>query len=731
MTSDPSTFYISGMHCASCAANLTRAIKKLPGVSDASVNYATEKAYVEFDPARVKLADIFAVVSKLGYKALQSMSTSVDKLAGLRSKLILSAFITVLVLWASFPGLMSTSPLPLRNFYLHFFLATIVQFWVGGDFYRSFWSALKNRTANMDTLIVIGTSVAYLYSSLVTFWPALLSPTGIMPEPYFDTSITIITLITLGRFLEIRARGKTSQAIQKLMGLQPKTARVIRGDGEIDLPISEVKVGDQIRLRPGEKVPVDGEVLAGDSAVDESMLTGESIPVFKQAGDTVRAGTINSTGSLAVLVQQVGSDTFLAQIIRLVESAQASRAPIQKLVDTISAYFVPAVLVLAVITFVIWLAFGPSPALLFALLNFVSVLIIACPCALGLATPTALVVGTGLAAQSGILIKDAQSLEIAHSVNHVVFDKTGTLTVGKPTVTNIISANPKRLTNNQIISLAASLETGSEHPLASSILQVARDTAVHISPVTGWTSITGRGVTGRINRKLYQLGSPKLFPKLPPIVGELENQGKTVVVLGTARQVLGVIAIADPLRPTAASAIAGLHRRGIATSLVTGDNPRTAQAIAGQLGITRVFAQVLPDEKERIVKQLQSEGQIVAVVGDGINDAPALSAAHVGIAMSTGTDIAMESAGITLVTHDLNAIPLAFKLSRATLRTIKTNLFWAFAYNVILIPVAAGVLYPFFNLLLNPILASVAMATSSLSVVANSLLLKRVRLTNN
>ncbi|OGD07754.1 hypothetical protein A3H89_02570 [Candidatus Amesbacteria bacterium RIFCSPLOWO2_02_FULL_48_11] len=732
------TIPIAGMHCASCAVNIQRLLQRNPGVSTASVNYATEKASIVYDSAQTDPQQISAVIEKLGYKAL---ITNPDELVDVRqqakdreivvlkNKFLLSALVSALLLWATLPLLMQTAPLPLKNSYLHFFLASLVQFWVGRDFYRSTWASLKNRTANMDTLITIGTTVAYLYSVLVIFLPQVISRLGVTPEPYFDTSVTIIALIILGKFLEARARGQTSQAIKKLIGLQPKTARVVRAGKEVDIPISEVVVGDQLRLRPGEKVPVDGVVLSGETSVDESLVTGESIPVYKHADDTVITGTLNTTGTILIRAQKIGRDTMLAQIIRLVEQAQASRAPIQKLVDVISSYFVPVVLMLSVTTFAVWYAFGPAPALLFALLNTVAVLIIACPCALGLATPTALVVGTGLAAQHGILVRDAQSLEIAHRVNHVIFDKTGTLTEGKPVVTDIISVNDKRLTTNQLLSLAASLETGSEHPLAQAILQAAEKSAVTVSAVTHFKSLAGRGVEGKIHDTKYLLGAPQMFSSIPPQVSRLEKQGKTVVLVGTPTRVLGIIAIADTLRPSAKHAINLLHRQGIETSLVTGDNPRTASAIASQVGITRFFAQVLPADKEKTVRQLQAENKIVAMVGDGINDAPALAAADVGIAMASGTDVAMESAGITLVNKDLTTIPLALKLSRATLRTIKANLFWAFAYNIVLIPVAAGVLYPFTRILLSPILASAAMATSSVSVVANSLLLKRIRLT--
>ncbi len=612
-------------------------------------------------------------------------------------KFIVSAVFAVLALWGTFIGHL--------NIYIQLVLASIVQFWAAWDFYRTTWASLKHRAANMDTLIVLGTTVAYIYSAAVAF--------GLVRgEPYFDTSMTIIALIILGKWLEARAKGKTSEAIKRLIQLQPKTARVIRNGQEIDLPISEVVVGDQIRLRPGEKVPVDGQVISGETSIDESMVTGESIPVYKHTGDLVIGGTLNTSGAILLSATKVGSATMLAQIIQLVEQAQASRAPIQKLVDVISGYFVPAVLMIAVATFAGWyITIGYLPAML----NTIAVLIIACPCALGLATPTALVVGTGLAAQKGILIKDAENLEIAYKVSHVVFDKTGTLTEGKPIVTDIVGGA-------KVLQLAASLDANSEHPLAAAIVAAAAKTALKLFPVMAFRNLAGRGVEGTISQIKYTLGTPAFFAQVPADVARLEKQGKTVVVLAAAKKILGVIAIADTLRPTAAEAVSQLRQQKIGTSLITGDNPTTAAAIAKIAGTDRFFAQVRPEDKAAAIRELQSEGQTVAMVGDGVNDAPALSAANIGIAMATGTDVAIEAAGITLVNKDLRSIPLALKLSRFTLRTIKTNLFWAFVYNVVLIPAAAiG--------LLNPILAAAAMAFSSVSVVGNSLLLKRVRLT--
>lgn len=690
------TFPIVGMHCASCAVNIQRVLRKMPGVMAATVNYATEKANVEYDPEQVDEEKMNEKIKPLGYEIADPTSPSASLGASdvdrWKWKFIVGGIISVISIWGSFTGM---------NWGVLLVLATISQFGVGWDFYKTTWASLKNRMANMDVLIAIGTSVAYGYSAAVTLF-------GTKGEPYFDTSVTIIALIVLGKWLEARARGKTSEAIKKLMGLQPKTAKVIRDGKEMEMEIDKIVVGDKIRVRPGEKIAVDGVVESGETSIDESMVTGESIPVYKHEGDTVIGGTMNTTGTIIFAAKKVGAETMLAQIIKLVEEAQASRAPIQKLVDVISGYFVPVVLMIAVATFAGWYIFG---TVLGGMLAAIAVLIIACPCALGLATPTALVVGTGMAAQHGILVKDAQALEIAHKINHVVFDKTGTLTEGKPVVTDIKGGS-------DVLKLAASLEAGSEHPLAKAILEAAEKAALQLAKVEKFEGLAGKGIKGIIGKKGYTLGKPEEKIKE---VEELEDQGKTVVVLKEGEKMLGIIAIADTIRETAKEAVAQLQKQKIEVSLITGDNPRTAAAIAGQLGIKRYFAQVLPADKEKAVRQLQDEGKTVAMVGDGVNDAPALSAANVGIAMATGTDVAMEAAGITLVNKDLRSIPLALKLSRATLKTIKTNLFWAFGYNVILIPVAAlG--------LLSPILASAAMATSSLSVVTNSLLLKRIKL---
>jgi Cu+-exporting ATPase len=638
---------------------------------------------------------------------------------------------------------MNTAPMILQNFWVQLLLATPVQFWAGWSFYRATISALKHRTANMDTLVAIGTTVAYAYSVFVTVLPNVVESVGIDPFPYFDVAAIIIGLILLGRYFEAKAKAGTSEAIKKLIGLQAKTARVLRDNKELDIPISQVIIGDLIRVRPGEKIPVDGVIEQGESSVDESMITGESMPVDKTAGDVVVGATINKTGTFTFRTAKVGSDTMLAQIIKLVQEAQGSKAPIQRLADLVSSYFVPVVIMLAIATFVVWYNFGPNPVLLFALLNTVAVLIIACPCAMGLATPTAIMVGTGKGAEHGILIKDAESLEIAHKVKTIIFDKTGTLTKGKPEVTDIVPisvipsehSESRDYSQNEILRMAASLEKGSEHSLAESIVNKAEEKKLALSKVEGFKAIPGYGVEGFIDTKKIVLGNRKLMiregidtQKLNDEINRLENEGKTVMMLALDNNLVGLIAVADTLKETAKEGIALLKKLKIEPVMITGDNQRTAQAIAKMLGIERVLAEVLPDQKEAEVKKIQAEGKRVAMVGDGINDAPALAQADVGIAMGTGTDIAIEAADITLINKDLRSVAATIQLSKKTMRAIKQNLFWAFGYNIILIPVAMGILYPFWGILLNPIFASVAMATSSVSVVLNSLLLKRKRI---
>lgn len=743
------TFSIKGMHCASCVRSIEEALKKTPGISNASVSLTSETAAVEYDPQKVTDEEIISAISNVGYRALvkEGIETAdieqqekKQELNNLKRKVMTSLFLGALILWGSFPGLLNFSPPILQDFRVQLILATIVQFWAGLGFYKAAIPAIRHRTANMDTLVVIGTTAAYLYSLAVVVLPGFLTALGMKPMPYFDVSVVIIGLILLGRYIEAKAKAGTSEAIKKLLGLQAKTARVIRDGKEIDIPIDQVVVGDVIRVRPGEKIPVDGVILDGESSIDESMISGESIPVDKVRKDTVIGSTINKTGTFTYEATKVGGETMLAQIIKLVGEAQASKAPIQRIVDIVSSYFVPIVIILAIITFVVWYNFGSSPAFLFALLNSIAVLIIACPCAMGLATPTAVVVGVGKGAENGILIKDAQSLEIAHKIKTVIFDKTGTLTYGKPVVVDIVAIptilnGASAKSKDDILRLAASLEKGSEHSLAEAVLKKAEEEKLTLSKVEGFRAIPGYGVEGFIGKDKIILGNRKLMEKeevdfslaRDPLT-RLEEEGKTVVMLSLNRKLAGLIAIADTLKETAKEGVENLQKMGIEVIMITGDNERTANAIAKQVGIKRILAEVLPDEKEAEVKKVQAEGKIVAMVGDGINDAPALAAANIGIAMGTGTDVAIEAAGITLVNKDLKSVASAITLSKKTMRTIWLNLFWAFGYNVSLIPVAMGILYPFFGILLNPIFASAAMALSSISVVSNSLLLKRVKI---
>ncbi len=603
----------------------------------------------------------------------------------LKIKVIVGAILSALVVVGSFPQWFGDFGLSSPGILL--LLATPVQFWVGKAFYLATWSGLRNRAASMDTLIAIGTTAAYGLSL-----PAVL---GLSQVTYFDTASVIITLILLGRLLEAIAKSHTSDAIKKLLGLQPKTARVVQGKQEVDIPISQVKIGDIIRVRPGEKIPIDGQIIEGSSSIDESMVTGESLPKDKQVGDIVIGATINTTGSFLFKTTKVGADTMLAQIVQLVAAAQSSRAPIQRLADVVSSYFVPAVLMLAVATFVVWYNLGRPPA---ALVNMISVLIIACPCALGLATPTAIMVGTGLGAQKGILVKDAQALEIANKVSTVIFDKTGTLTIGQPQVTDFSSQTA--------LQLAASLERLSEHPIARAIVAKAEGLNLDLKPITDFRNLPGQGVEGKI-------GDAKVF------VGRTDAASISVVKNGRN---VGSVTVADALKPEAKETVKQLHNMHVQTWMLTGDNAQTAANISKQVGITNVIAGILPAAKEAKVRQFKSQGHgVVAFAGDGINDAPALAAADVGVAMGSGTDIAIESAGITLLNHDLRSFISAIKLSRATLSIIKQNLFWAFAYNVVLIPAAMlG--------WLNPVLAAFAMAASSVSVLGNSLRLKRAKI---
>ena len=734
------SFPIKGMHCASCVRVTERALKKTPGVLDAVVNLATAKATVTYDGDNCTPQQLAASIAKTGYTLeLEEKSEEIQKkekqkeLINLRTKVIVSLAGGALILWGSFPGLMNTAPEFLKNFFVQLLLATPIQFWAGSEFYRATIPALKHRTANMDTLVAIGTTVAYIYSVFVTFFPHVVANLGIDHMPYFDVATIVIGLILLGRYFEAKAKAGTSDAIKKLIGMQAKTARVVRDGREIDIPIDQVVTGDIIRVRPGEKIPVDGVIVEGESSIDESMVTGESIPVDKAKGDTVVGATMNKSGTFTYKATKIGSDTMLAQIIKLVEEAQGSKAPIQRMADLVSSYFVPIVIMLAFVTFGVWYIFGGESAFLFALLNTVAVLIIACPCAMGLATPTAIMVGTGKGAEHGILIKDAESLEIAGKINTVVFDKTGTLTKGKPEVTDIVPLN--NIKKDEVLRLAASIEKGSEHSLAEAIVKYADEQKVSTDSVTKFQAIAGHGVEGIVGKQKVFFGNRRLMDREKvdyqdesSQISKLESEGKTVMMLTVDGKLAGLVAVADTIKDTAKEGVEALKKKGIEVIMITGDNQRTASAIAKKLGIDRVLAEVLPDQKEAEIRKLQAEGKKVAMVGDGINDAPALAAADVGIAMGTGTDVAIEAADITLINKDLRSVASAIELSKKTMRTIKLNLFWAFGYNIILIPVAMGILYPVFGLLLSPIFASVAMATSSISVVTNSLLLKRFKI---
>lgn len=724
MTEIKKTFPIKGMHCASCVRVIEKSLSEVQGVSSAVVNLATEKASIAYDPSRASAEDLTSAVANVGYKAEldqelktedEQKSAKQKELKSLRNKVIFSLILGGIIVIGGFAGL---------SVWVQLLLGLPVQFWAGLEFYRATLPALRHRTANMDTLVAIGTSVAFGYSAFVTAFPQVMQSVGIEPATYFDVSTIIIGLILLGRFFEAKAKAGTSEAIKRLIGLQAKTARVVKDGKETDIPISEVAVGMVVRVRPGEKIPVDGEILEGESSIDESMVTGESMPVDKERGDSVVGATINKTGTFSFKATKVGRDTLLSQIIKLVEEAQSSKAPIQRLADLISSYFVPAVIMLAILTFVIWYIFGPVPSFLFAMLNMVAVLIIACPCAMGLATPTAIMVGTGIGAERGILIKDAESLETAHKIDTVIFDKTGTLTKGKPEVTDI---------DGDVLALAASIEKGSEHSLAEAIVRKGLEEKIEFLQVTGFQAIPGYGVEGKVDGKQVVLGNRKLMEREQVEVPEskvlkLEQSGKTVMMLGVNGKFNGLIAVADTIKDSAKEAVKSLQEMGIEVAMITGDNERTANAIAKEIGIKRVLAEVLPQSKEKEVRKLQDEGKKVAFVGDGINDAPALAQANVGIAMGEGTDVAIEAGNITLINKDLRSVATAVNLSKKTMRTIRLNLFWAFGYNIILIPVAMGVLYPSFHILLNPILASVAMAMSSISVVSNSLFLKKYKI---
>ena len=738
------------MTCANCAATIQRTLeKKVAGVVGATVNFATEKARVEYDPAQVSRRDLVEAIEKIGYSVTESGSGGLeDRERAARQDeiqtqtykfwigLAFSLPLFVLSMARDFGLLGAWADASWVNG-LMLALATPVQFYVGWDYYVGAFKALRNRSANMDVLIAMGSSAAYFYSIPVTV-ALMLGSSALGTHVYYETAAVIITLIKLGKLLEVQAKGKTSAAIKKLMGLRPKTARVVRDHQEIDVPISEVAVGEIVVVRPGEKIPVDGLVMEGRSAVDESMMTGESLPVTKQTGDEVIGGSINKQGRLKFEAKRVGAETALAQIIRLVEEAQGSRAPIQRLADQVAGVFVPIVLLIALVTFLIWWVVVDL-GLTAAMIRMVAVLVIACPCALGLATPTAIMVATGRGAQQGILFKNSQALEQAHSLEVIVLDKTGTLTLGEPSVTDIWVKDQK-LENgaDRLLYLAASVEAGSEHPLGEAIVRTARERELQLAQPEEFEAQMGQGVVARVEGHRVALGNVKMMKDSSvPLEGleaeaeRFQSEAKTVVWVAVDGEAVGLIGIADTLKPGSKEAVHQMHQLGLTVVMMTGDNAATASKIAEQVGIDRVLSEVLPGEKAAQIQKLQSESKgLVGMVGDGINDAPALAQADVGIAIGTGTDVAMETADVTLMRGDLRSVPQAIALSKATLRTIKQNLFWAFFYNVVLIPVAAGVLYPFAGLpgalrSLHPILAALAMAFSSVTVVTNSLRLKQ------
>ena len=740
------TLKLRGMSCASCAGNIEEAIRSVPGVEACNVNFGAEQASVTYDPSKTDVAAIQNAVDAAGYSALPMQD---DVLApeddaerqarqgenrDLTRKVWVSGIISAVLAIGSLPA-MTGLPIPfipmwLHNPWLQLLLTAPVLFWAGRSFYINAWKALKRHTATMDTLVAIGTGAAYLYSLFPTFFPQWFISQGLKPDVYFEAASIIIALLLLGRLLENRAKGQTSEAIRKLMGLQAKTARVIRNGREVDIPIAEVILGDVILVRPGEKIPVDGEIVEGSSTIDEAMVTGESVAVKKQPGDEVIGATINKTGSFKFRATRVGKDTFLAQIVKLVQQAQGSKAPIQRLADQVTGWFVPVVIAIAIATFIIW--YNIMGNVTMALITTVGVLIIACPCALGLATPTSIMVGTGKGAENGILIKGADSLELAHKLQTIVLDKTGTITQGKPTVTDFVTVNGTANSNElKLLRLAASVERNSEHPLAEAVVQYARSQGVELTDSQDFQAIAGSGVQGYVSDRWVQIGTHRWMNELRIDTSSLQQQwdrleylGKTVIWIAVNGKVEGIMGIADAVKPSSLVAIRTLQRMGLEVVMLTGDNRRTAEVIAREVGIKRVLAEVRPDQKAATVEQLQSEGKIVAMVGDGINDAPALAQADVGMAIGTGTDVAIAASDVTLISGDLQGIVTAIQLSRATIRNIKQNLFFAFIYNVAGIPIAAGILFPLFGWLLSPIIAGAAMAFSSVSVVTNALRLR-------
>jgi P-type Cu+ transporter len=755
------TYRIKGMHCASCAAIIERAVKKIEGVSDIYVNNGTEQAKISFDDTKTNPERFNKKLEPLGYALMvfkphtmdehaahtglsQSKQEKFAEIKDMKMKLMFAmplALISVFVMaWDILAQYKVVAAMggTIEEFFHHLLplLATYILFVVGKPYLLGFYRFLRYGKANMDTLIGIGTLTAYLYSFAVSAFEETLRPFINVDATYYDVTIIVITFIALGKYLEARSKVKTGDAIEKLLNLQAKTALVIRDGKEVEIPVDQVVHHDLIVVKPGAKIPVDGIITEGESFIDESMVTGEPMPAQKKVGDGVVAATINTSGSFIFKTTKVGSETLLAQIIRMVEEAQGSRAPIQALADKISGIFVPVVLVIAFATLAVWLLVGSGPlgfsqALSFGLVSFVGILVIACPCALGLATPTAIIVGVGKGAKEGILIKDAATLEKLHKVDTVIVDKTGTITIGKPTLVDI--RNYSDLGDEKLIALLSSLEKKSEHPIAHAIMQYAQEKKIHPEDVSHFESIKGKGLKGTIDTEEYFAGNAKLMHDLGITfdTSEIEAytaQGKTPVMLATSKKILGFVMVADEIKPESKQAVSDLHKLGIKVIMLTGDDPRAATHMANLVGIDEVIAHVLPQDKLEKIKELQLEGKVVAMAGDGVNDAPALAQADVGIAMGTGTDVAIESAGITLLGGDMSKLVKAIKLSKMTMRGIKQNLFWAFFYNIIGIPLASGIFYPIFGWLLSPIFAGFAMAMSSVSVVSNSLRIKAKRL---
>ena len=721
---------VGGMTCVNCAKTIEKALNSREGVYNATVVFAAEKVAVEYNPDQISLPAIKKVIQDVGYtviepKPQEGAEDKARKRHIQRLKLLLTASIGLTI---PIIALMWLSPLPMEQTnILMFLLATPVQFVVGWTFYVGTYKGLKNKTANMDTLIAMGTSTAYFYSTVVTFIPELFPNAAV----FFDTSTMIMTFILLGKLLDAIAKGRTSEAIRKIMGLQAKVARIIRNNQEMEIPIEEVIVGDIVMVRPGEKIPVDGTIIEGYSGVDEKVITGESIPVEKKVGDQVVGATINKTGMLKFRATKVGKDTVLAQIINLVEEALTSKAPVQRIADVAAGYFVPVIIITASLSALAWY-FIVGESFIFALTVFIAVVVVACPCALGLATPTAIMVGVGKGAENGILIKSGEALEAAHKLKTVVFDKTGTLTKGEPEVTDIYPN--KAFSEEQLLQLAAIAEKNSEHPLGEAILKKAKEKDLKVEDPELFNALPGYGVEVTYRNGTILLGNRKLMEannleinNLEAKMTKLEESGKTVMLIAVNGQIAGLIAVADTLKKNSAEAVAKLKEMGLEVIMISGDNQRTANAIASQIGVSRVFAEVLPSEKASEIKRLQAENKVVAMVGDGINDAPALAQANIGIAVGSGTDVAMETGDIVLIKNDLRDVIIAIQLSRATMRKIRQNLFWAFFYNVALIPLAAGAFYPILHVLFNPVYAAAAMASSSVTVVTNASLLRRFK----